>query len=164
LTPALDYAAAKLGVRPQDFKRVLVAAREPVSRELSMYAYFQILAESPSVEADLNDAAMLAWVRRAAREDPDAYMAALEREIGHCDVWRSRLFYRTAEGRRPENLRILRFERLEEDLREALSGVDRIAEADLLHLNHSNSNRIRFNDASEAFIARSYAWMRELEI
>jgi len=157
---ALRHACAATGNRPHDFKRILAVAREPAARERSMYAFFRALNERDDTAANLNDAAMERWVRLAALLNPDAYLRAMEGELGHCDVWRSREFYRTLTGR-PANMAVLSHAHLEADLAAALDGVDLIAPISLPHLNTSESVNVMFDDHSLSLISRSYAWMSE---
>jgi len=159
LSLALGYACARTGNRPEDFKRVISVVREPVERERSMYDYFRFLAKTPGTVEELNDDAMWRVVQRSAELDCNLYMQWLEKEFGTCDIWRSRCYYRTAEGHAPGNLRVVRFHNLQEELASALDGVsmaDRTVP--LPHLNRSESNKVVFDDNSIDFIRRSYAW------
>lgn len=161
LSLALGYACARTGNRPESFKRIVAVAREPIDRERSMYNYFRFLATAPGTPQELNDPAMMRIVRRSAELDCNIYMQWLEEEVGTCDIWRSRCYYRTAEGRTPENLRVLRFHNLHHELSAALYGV-RITDkmSPLPHLNQSQSDAVTFNERSIKFINRSYAWQR----
>lgn len=156
---ALRHACTVTGNAPDQFKCILAVVREPVSRERSMYAHFRNLSTREDTPANLNDPAMEHWVRLSAACDANAYMRALESELGHCDIWRSREFYRLAGGK-PTNMRVLRLSRLRDDLASALRGVfDHPPLPTLPELNQSDSSAVGFDDRSLDFIARSYAWM-----
>lgn len=160
---ALGYACAQTGNRPQDFKRILVGLRDPVSREKSMYAYFRSISAFPQIELEINDAEILRIVRKSTELDCNSYMQWLWNERGSCDIWNSRRYYSTAAGARPDNIAVLRFSHIQTDIRWALNGLRKnplLAEP-LPHLNATDTANVGFNDNSRTIIARSYAWMVE---
>ncbi len=155
---ALRHACAVTGNAPDQFKCILAVAREPISRERSMYAHFRNLSTREDTPANLNDPAMERWVRLSAECDANAYMRALESELGHCDIWRSREFYRLA-GARPANMRVLRLSRLQDDLASVCAMFAHFSLPTLPELNPSGGGGVAFDERSVDFIARSYAWM-----
>ena len=123
LSRALAYACEKTGNCPEDFKCILVGVRDPVERERSMYAYFRAIADLPGTSAELNDPSLELVVKAAARCDLDTYIRFLFYGRG-VDVWRSRFYYRTDDGRTLAALRLLRLPTLFGDLSAALCGVE----------------------------------------
>ena len=164
LSLALGYACATLGIRPDDFKRIISAIRNPFSRELSMYVYFRdVLNRSPTVTDDLNDARIEGAVRMAAALNFSEYLSWLKQEFGTCDIWASRCFYQTSEGHVPESLSIVRTESIEHDVVEALSGISlnpnapsfpRLNASDL-----SSSSGLFFTEEAAALVLQSYNWI-----
>ena len=156
LSTALGYACGVTG--KSRFEIVLTVTRNPFDREVSMYRYFrEVLAESPSLESDMPDAAMRRRVRKAAELGFNAYLQWLWDEEGTVDIWRSRYFYELAEGTRLESLRVLRFETVANDLAQAL-GTDGLS---LPHLNASRNDSpvYHFDAQSIGVVQASYNWV-----
>lgn len=158
---ALGYACGCTGNRPADFKRILAVVRDPVDRERSMYAHFQSLATRPDTPEHMTDEFMLRRVHLTAELEFSEYMRALDRELGHCDVWQSRWFYVTTGGDRLPNLQVLRFSKLDEDLVTVLRDVELNSQSPLPHVNRSNSANVSVDHWSEHFIRRSYRWLEK---
>jgi len=163
LSQSLNYACAVTGNRSQDFRRIISVIRNPFDRELSMYVYFRdVLCNSASLAHDLNDRHIERIVRIAGKLSFDDYLARIYSELGTCDIWKSKYYYRTAEGNAPSNLRILKTENLDEDLAEALRGIE---------LENNSANIPRLNTAprtsadvyqkarSLEIVAQSYEWI-----
>jgi len=164
LPQALDYACAVADRRPGDFVRIIATVRNPFDREISMYRYFHdVLCRSPTVSRDLNDAAIEGAVGMAGRLDFSDYLAWVWRQFGTCDIWRSRCFYRTAQGRAPDNLRVIRTEHIEADLAAALAGIAGLKNASFPRLNVSDrtAGEPGFTDHTRSLVAQSYRWMVE---
>jgi hypothetical protein len=156
LSTALGYACGVTG--RSRFEIVLTVIRNPFDREVSMYRYFrEVLAQSPSLESDMPDAAMRRRVRKAAELGFNAYLQWLWDEEGTVDIWRSRCFYELAEGTRLEGLKVLRFETIGKNLAQAL-GTDG---ASLPHLNasHNHSSACQFDTQSIEAVQASYEWV-----
>jgi hypothetical protein len=137
LSRALDYSRAKTGNKSGDFKRIISAIRNPYDREISMYIYFRdVLCHSASVSKDLNDPEIERIVHKAGQLSFREYLMWLQHEIGTCDIWRSRYFYRTENEEPLPNLRVIKVESLESDLAIALEGVELRSSCEPLpHLN-----------------------------
>jgi hypothetical protein len=168
LSLALGYACAITGNRVEDFRRIIGVVRNPYDREVSMYVFFRdVLCRSPTAGEDLNDADMERAVRMASRLAFRDYLEWLWEQFGTCDIWRSRCFYRTAEGRVPKNLRVLKIETLELDLANALAGLA-MQNADpcipRLNATQRNPTESYFDDRSTQLVAQSYRWMFEEEL
>ena len=163
LSHSLNYACAVTGNRPQDFHRIISVIRNPFDRELSMYVYFRdVLCNSASLAHDLNDRHIERIVRIAGKLSFDDYLARIYSELGTCDIWKSKYFYRTAEGGVPSNLRILKTENLDEDLAEALRGIElakNIANIPRLNTSPRTSADVYRNARSLEIVAQSYEWI-----
>src|SRR5262245_2434260 len=117
LSMALGYACAITKNRVQDFRRIISVVRDPYDREISMYVYFRdVLNRSPTLAEDLNDSELESAVSMAGQLEFREYLVWLWKKFGTCDVWQSRCYYRTAEGRIPKSLYVIKMERLEQDL------------------------------------------------
>lgn len=163
LSCALEYACAQTGNRPWDFKRILVCVRDPVERERSMYAYFRSIAHLPGTRYELNDPALEYVVRTAAASDPDTYIRRLFYGPG-IDVWKSRRYYESDDGKTPPALRLLRTTHLDSDLGAALRGVEHNDVGSIPHTNKSDSSAVYFSARTAAMIRHSYAWMAPMRI
>lgn len=159
LDMAMGYACAVTGNKPQDFKRVLVGSRDPVDRERSMYAYFRSIHGYPGIVRELNaDPLFLRFITLAHENDPDHYISRTVAQIGTCDVWYSRYYYRGGTFERPR-LSILRISNLETDLHRALEGVELKAPVALEHKNATESGKVYFGQRAIEMIRWSYRWM-----
>lgn len=160
---ALGYACGVLGRRPQDFRHVVASIRDPLEREVSMYVYYrEHLAKDPESPANLNDPAQTRAVEKAAELDFPRWVEWLCAEHGGSDIWRSRLFYEHGDGRRPERLRLLRAERLDEDLRGLFEAMG-LPAPPLPRLNRMERAPAAawYDEATAARVLASYAWMRD---
>ncbi len=165
LSLALGYACAITRNRPQDFRRIIGVIRNPYDREISMYRYFRdVLCASSRAEADLNDPRLLRAVRMAGHLPFPDYLQWAWEEFGTCDIWHSRCFYQTAEGRVPGNMRVLRMEALERELAVAITGLALTGEDGALpRLNVAAppSAAANFDGPHADLVTRSYEWVFE---
>ena len=104
LSTALGYACGVTG--KSRFEIVLTVIRDPFDREVSMYRYFrEVLAESPSLESDMPDAAMRRRVRKAAELGFNALSPMFVGRGRHCRYFGAPgTSTRLAEGTRLESL------------------------------------------------------------
>lgn len=154
LSAALNYACGVTGRSPD---RVIAVIRNPFDREISMYRYFrEVLANSPGLEGDLPDAAMRRRVMKAQALDFNPYLQSLQDEDGTVDIWRSRSFYQLAGGVPLESLKVLKFEKLADDLAEIFGR----GQPPLPHANASSGrSEARFDAQSIKFVQASYDWI-----
>src|SRR5262245_36924005 len=154
LSHSLNYACAVTGNRSQDFRRIISVIRNPFDRELSMYVYFRdVLCNSASLAHNLNDSHMERIVRMAGKLSFDDYLAWTYSELGTCDIWKSKYYYRTAEGDVPPNLQILKMENLDKDLGEALRGIE-------LENNIDTIPRLNVSQRTSAKVYQKACYMR----
>jgi hypothetical protein len=163
LSLALGYACAVTQNRPEDFRRIISAIRDPFDRETSMYLYFRnVLCKSPAASEHLNDANIERAVRMAGQLNFASYLSWVWGEFGTCDIWRSYCYYRTSEGFIPRNLFVVRTEKIEADLAVALEAVDlklRAESVPRLNVSDRSGVDVRFTDHTRQLVISSYRWM-----
>jgi hypothetical protein len=165
LSTAIEYACSVTRNQASDFRRIITCIRNPYDREVSMYCYFRdVLNNSPSLKADLNDPAIESIVRRAGMLDFGPYLEWLYTHHGTCDIWQSRRFYSLDDTRIPYMLSVLHTESLDTEIREALRGVDVVDDSSSVpRLNASTRGPTRdyFDIESEQVVTNSYEWIFE---
>jgi len=165
LAESLAYARAVLGAGDEAPRHVVAVLRDPLDRERSMYAYYRhTLSSSPGLAEDLPDPVQREAVRMATLLSFADWLAWQGETFGHCDLWRSRLYYQLPDGQSPPHLRIARFERLEEDILAVMDEL-RLTAPYLPRLNVSERDTVPGDpgDAARALIERSYAWIETLD-
>jgi hypothetical protein len=156
LSMALGYAYAVRG--HTSFDRIISVIRNPFDREVSMYVYFRdVLSTSPGLSADLPDFAMQRRVLKTKELDFRSYLRWLWDVEGTVDIWRSRCFCEAVEISDTSCVRLIRFERLDEDLSRALH----IKEARIPRRNESDRKRTAeyYDQETINIVQNSYEWM-----
>lgn len=134
------------GMGLSDFHLILATIRNPYEIEVSRYSYLRM-----GYPWDRGPAQEL-----ALRGDFEAF--ALESGY-HANFPLSSYFF--LDDALPANLRILRFERLESELRDALSVIDVVIEDNLSHENRSEHGHYLsyFTPEAEKAVYRKYQWV-----
>jgi hypothetical protein len=162
LSLALGYACARTGNAPSDFRRILVTARNPYDREVSLHAHFRgDVARSLTAETDVNDPAMMEVVQKSVELPFAPYMEWLRETRGTCDIYRSEFYYRLVEGMPLPNLRVARIENLAEELADALDGLDLAAEVKIPFVNISDRGPTEeyYGSSQIYFVTECYGWL-----
>lgn len=161
LSASLGYACASLTQPPSAFKRVLVVARNPFDREISIYEHYRQNLQYERVDDDLNSQVLLEAVQQAGRMSFKDYLAWIWQTHGTCDLWHTENYYKSAETFALPQLSIVRMENLTVELSAALQGIILLKEDALPHINTtSRAAASSYYDASTIDIVRaSYAWM-----
>lgn len=156
------HAARTLGRDQADFEYIVAVARNPFDRERSMHRYFrEVLAASPTLDADLPDPLMIEAVRAAARLDFPAFVDWMTASRGGCDLWRSRGFYERHDGEHPARLALLRCEALEQEIDELLPQDLFVQERPIPRLNAGSALAAtqEMGQRAATAIAESYDWL-----
>lgn len=163
LCEAEAYAASVLGRTEPGFEYIVSVARNPFDRERSMYRYFrEVLANSPTLKADLPDPDMLEAVQVAAELPFGDFVRWMVTQRGGCDLWRSRAFYERRPGTHPLRLTLLRCESLETDLQTYLPDDLFGSREPLPRLNTALAGeQVEISDETADAIAGSYPWLLE---
>jgi hypothetical protein len=139
----------RFGHRLHDFKVILAAIRNPYDLEVSRFAYLRKGHQ---------------WDRGAIQElamAGDFELFALK-STPHGDIPVEDFF--TISGRMPPNLRLVRFERLTEDLSRRLGGVELLTnQATLPYVNRSKHRHYAryYTEVAERAVYEKYRWLFE---
>jgi hypothetical protein len=137
------------GRRLKDFKVIIAAIRNPYDLEVSRFAYLR--KGYPWDRGAIQELAMSGDFEEFALKSPP-----------HGDIQLDDFF--TINGAIPSNMRIVRFERLEEDLSRSLNGVDllttHITLARINRSKHSHYARY-YAEAAEEAVYKKYRWLFE---
>ena len=163
LLQARDHAARVAGFGGEG-SVILAVIRRPLDREQSMYLYYRnVLATSATLDVDLPDTFMRRAVSQAAAMSFAEWIRWQASEFGHCDLWHSRCYYQTPDGQSPENLAILRFENLEDDLSRFAASLGLVVSAvPRLNITDRSSIDLHLSKEDHQVIKESYRWMAQL--
>jgi hypothetical protein len=144
-----EQLVGRFGHRLQDFRVILAAMRNPYDLEVSRFAYLR---------------KGYPWDRGADQElamSGDFELFALN-SPPHGDIPLEEFF--TISGAMPSNVRVVRFERLKEDLSRTLDGLDLLrTDVTVPHVNRSKHGHYAryYTEAAEEAVYEKYRWLFE---